>query len=211
MAEKKSTEKIEREYVIPLRNKTRRTAIYKRTPKAVKSVKEFLAKHMKVEDRDLNKVKLDKLLNEALWYRGIRNPIHKIKVKAVKENGIVTAHAVDLPTNLKFKKIRLDKKSAAIKAQSDELKKVQEKAMKEAAKKAKEKVAEKKVELKDKKVEEKATEKKEELKDKKAEEKEKKTAVVEAGAAEEKKAAKEAKHTTKVKAEGKSAEQISEK
>lgn len=191
MAEKKSNEKIEREYIIPLRRKVKRAVIYKKTPKAIKSVKEFLAKHMKVENRDLKKVKLDKFLNEALWYRGIRNPIHKIKVKAVKENGIVIAHAVDLPTRLRFKKIRFDRKSAEAKAQADEIKKIQEKTIKEAAEKTKEKA--------------------EETKEKLKEEKEKKAAVVETGEAKEKELAREAKHTTKVKAEGQPAEQASEK
>ncbi len=134
----KDTKKIEREYTIPLRNHSRRTAIYKRTPKAVKTVKEFLAKHMKVENRDLSKVKLDSLLNEALWYRGIRKPIHKIKVKAIKEDGVVTAHALSLPTNLEYKKKRLEK----IQKQKQEAKLAQEKAKK--ALKEKEKESEKK-------------------------------------------------------------------
>jgi ribosomal protein L31E len=54
MAEKKEvTKNIEREYVIPLRNKCMTVVRYKKAPKAVKVVKEFIAKHMKVEDRDL--------------------------------------------------------------------------------------------------------------------------------------------------------------
>ena len=55
--EKKPT--LEREYIIPLRAKCRVVPRYKKTNKAVKTVKEFLAKHMKVENRDLNKIKLD--------------------------------------------------------------------------------------------------------------------------------------------------------
>ena len=67
----KKEEQIEREYIIPLREKCRPVPRYKKTPKAIKSVKEFIAKHMKVRDRDLSKVKIDKYLNEALWHRGI--------------------------------------------------------------------------------------------------------------------------------------------
>ena len=91
MANKKSENKIEREYVIPLREKSRVVARYKKTPKAIKTIKEFLAKHMKVENRDLNKIKIDKDLNQFLWARGIRKHPHKIKVKAIKkgENIIV--------------------------------------------------------------------------------------------------------------------------
>lgn len=113
MADKKSkTEKMEKEYVIPLRERCRPVPRYKKTPKAIKTVKEFLARHMKVYDRDLNKIKLDKYTNEFLWARGIKNPPHKVKVKAVKEGDIVRVSLVDLPNKLKFKKIREEKASA---------------------------------------------------------------------------------------------------
>ena len=114
MATKKNvkTEKVEREYTIPLREKCRSVAIYKKTPKAIKTVKEFLARHMKVENRDLKKVKLDKFVNEAIWARGIKKPLHKIKVKAVKENGIVTVELFELSKKFKDKKIREEKMSA---------------------------------------------------------------------------------------------------
>lgn len=114
MAEKKAqqkTENIEREYTIPLRSKWRLVPRYKKTNKAVKTVKEFLARHMKIRDRDLNKVRIDKFLNEVLWSRGIKNPPAKIKVKATKETdtGIVRAELSDIPEKLKFKKARLEK------------------------------------------------------------------------------------------------------
>ena len=57
MAEKKETKKavdkktsnvLEREYVIPLRARYQHVARYKKTPKAIKTVKEFLVKHMKI-------------------------------------------------------------------------------------------------------------------------------------------------------------------
>ncbi len=109
MAEKKQDTKIEREYVIPLREKSMVVPRYRKTPKAIKTIKEFLARHMGVENRDLKKVKLDKDLNQFLWARGIKKHPHKIKVKAVKEKGIVTAYLVDYPDVLKFKKLREEK------------------------------------------------------------------------------------------------------
>jgi large subunit ribosomal protein L31e len=111
MADKKDkkSDNIEREYVIPLRPKFQHVARYKKTPKAVKTIKEFLVKHMKVYDRDLNKIKLDKYVNELLWIDGIKNPPHKIKVKAVKEGDIVRVEAIDLPGKLDFKKKREEK------------------------------------------------------------------------------------------------------
>jgi len=78
MAEKKvekKKESIEREYVIPLREKCRNVARYKKTPKAVKTVKEFLVRHMKIRDGDLNKIKIDTYLNEQLWIRGIKKSL----------------------------------------------------------------------------------------------------------------------------------------
>jgi len=40
---------------------------------------------MKIKNRDLKKIKIDKYLNEQMWFRGIKKPPVKIKVKAVKE------------------------------------------------------------------------------------------------------------------------------
>lgn len=124
--------KIEREYVIPLREKCRPVPTYKKTPKAVKTVKEFIARHMKVQDRDTKKVKLDRILNEALWFRGIKKPINKIKVKAIKEGDIVRVYAIDLPSKLKFKQAREEKNSKV----QQEAAKVAQKAMAEAKKEA---------------------------------------------------------------------------
>ena len=89
--EKQESNKIEREYIINIRREVGKAPIYKRAKKAIRAVKEFLVRHMKVRDRDLRKVKLDRYLNEYLWARGIRNPQTRIKVKVVKEGDIVRA------------------------------------------------------------------------------------------------------------------------
>jgi len=162
------TEKIEREYTIPLRRKYQHVPRYKKTPKAIKTIKEFLVRHMKIRDRDLNKIKLDRYLNEAVWFRGIKNPPSKIKVKAIQDvNGIVKVELVEMSDKLKFKKLREEK--------------IEKKAMEGVDKKkaAKEEVKE---------------EEKPEEAEKKEEEKEKKSAVVEAGEKMAKAAAKKAKH-----------------
>jgi len=164
------TEKVEREYVIPLREKGRAVPIYKKTPKAIKTIKEFLVKHMKIYDRDLNKIKIDSYLNEFMWGRGIKNPPHKIKVKAIKEGDIVRVELVDFPENLKFKKLRAEKFGQKAKEIAEGKKKIMEKAKEETEK-----------------VEEKTEEEK-------SEEEEKKSAVVETGAEIEKAQAKKMKH-----------------
>ena len=110
MAKKEIQNKIEREYIIPLREKSRVVPRYKKTPKAVKTIKEFLAKHMKVKDRDLNKVKISRDLNQFLWAKGIRKHPHKIKVKAIKSGENIIVELVDYPNNLKFKKLREEKR-----------------------------------------------------------------------------------------------------
>lgn len=116
--EKKSSneEKIEREYVIPLRRQCTKTQKYRRAPKAIKTIKEFLVRHMKIYDRDLNKIKIDGFLNEEIWFRGIKKPPARIKVKAIKEinnkgEEIVRVELAELPQELKFKKARQDKQS----------------------------------------------------------------------------------------------------
>ncbi len=159
------TEKIEREYTIPLREKCRSVPRYKKANKAIKTIKEFVAKHMKIYDRDLRKIKVDRYLNEMVWFRGIRKPPAKIKVKVVKEGDIVRVEAVDILENIKFKKAKEEKREK-------EASEVEEK----------------------KKPEEKPEEVKKEDEEKKEEEKEKKAAVVEAGKQIEKTAARQAKH-----------------
>lgn len=51
----------------------------KRTPRAVRLVRQFVMKHLKVEQ-----VSLDNRLNEALWARGIQKPPRRIRIRCVK-------------------------------------------------------------------------------------------------------------------------------
>lgn len=110
MAEKAKT--IEREYIIPLRRRYKHVARYKKTPKAIRTIKEFLVRHMTIRDRDLDKVKIDKYLNEFVWGRGIKNPPSKIKVKATKEGDIVRVELVNYPDSIKFKKARAERQTS---------------------------------------------------------------------------------------------------
>jgi len=176
MAENKKTDNniVEaREYIIPLRERCRTVPRYKKTNKAVRTVKEFLAKHMKIRDRDLKKVKVDTYLNEFLWRRGIKHPPHKVKVRAIKEGDIVRVELAEMPKILEQKKAREQKR---------------EEAGKEVAEK-------KKVEVK--KAEAKAPEVSGAKEEKAIDEKEKKAATVEAGKEMEKAAAKQMKQTAK--------------
>lgn len=98
---------LEREYVVPLRSEWNKVVGYKRARKAVVAIKEFIAKHMKVTDRDVDKVRVDIYLNNEVWYRGGRNAPNKIKVKAVKDNeGIVRVTLAETPEVVKFAQAR---------------------------------------------------------------------------------------------------------
>jgi large subunit ribosomal protein L31e len=103
---KKESEKkveLDRIYVVPLRKGYLKVPQYKRAKKAVKTLKEFLAKHMRVENRDLDKVKVDMYLNNEIWFRGIKKPLNKVKVHAKKIDGIVYAELAEVPEIVKFK------------------------------------------------------------------------------------------------------------
>ena len=181
--ETKKSNPLEREYTISLKEKVRSVPRYKKTNKAVRTVKEFLVRHMKIYDGDLNKIKIDKYLNEYLWFRGIRNPPRKVKVKARKEGEFVKVELVDLPEKLKFKKIREEKREAQAK-----------------------KSEKKKPELKKSNEVQSEDKNKDGVEDKKEIE-EKKSAVVEAGAKFEKAEAKKLKHTAKTKTPAKEREE----
>jgi len=91
-------EEIEKIYVIPLKKKGFKSSVA--APIAVKRVRQFLTKHMKVEAED---IWMDDSLNNALWTHGKYRMPSKIRVKAVKfDDGVVEAY---LP-ELEFKKSR---------------------------------------------------------------------------------------------------------
>lgn len=105
------TKTMEREYIIPLRKEWTKVPRYKRTYKSVKAIKEFIAKHMRVEDRDTKKVKLDVFLNNEMWFRGSKKPPAKVKVKATKVGDIVRVEMVDTPESVKFLKQKLERRN----------------------------------------------------------------------------------------------------
>ena len=150
----KITKKIanEREYIVPLRKEIMKVPKYRRTPKAIKALKQFIAKHMRIPERDISKVKLDKYLNEQLWARGMKNPLTKIKVKAKRDGENILVQLLELPEKLKFKKAREDK----IESEAEKIKK----------KKAKEEKAAEQIEESAKDIEEKETKHEKEEKEK---------------------------------------------
>ena len=91
-------EEVERIFIIPLKKTGVNSS--RAAPTAVKRVKSYLTKHMKVEAKN---IWIDDSLNNALWSHGKYKSVGKIRVKAVKfDDGVVEAY---LP-ELEFKKSR---------------------------------------------------------------------------------------------------------
>lgn len=88
MAEKSDNKIVlERTYNVPLRKGYLKAPNWKRTNKAVNTLKEFLVRHMKSEN-----VKIGKEINDKLWLHGIKNPPHHVKITVTKdEKGVVRA------------------------------------------------------------------------------------------------------------------------
>lgn len=104
---------LEREYIVPMRKGFMNVPHYRRAKKAVKTLKEFMVKHMNVRDNDTRKIKVDINLNNEIWFRGIKNPLHKIKVKAKKVDGLVYVTLADPADYVKFKMARDERKKLA--------------------------------------------------------------------------------------------------
>ena len=139
--EKKVESKIEleREYVVPLKRGVLNVPHYRRAKKAVKVLKEFMVRHMGVRDRDLRKVKVDINLNNEIWFRGIKKPMNKIKVKAKKIDGIVYVELAEIPEYVGYKIARENRK----KLESENAKVKMPKKVKEEVKTKEEKTEEK--------------------------------------------------------------------
>ncbi len=137
------TQILEREYIIPLRREWRKVANYRRAGRAAKFIKKFIARHMKVPDRDVSKVKIDTYLNNEIWFRGRKKPPAKIKVKATKEKDIVKVELAETPEYVRFLKLKHEKRhkqsgKPEIKSPVKEIKETEEKSEKKEEEKEKE-------------------------------------------------------------------------
>ncbi|GGI84698.1 50S ribosomal protein L31e [Vulcanisaeta souniana JCM 11219] len=71
---------VERIYVINLR-RTREASRTRRSPYAIKLIRSFVARHMKVEPEN---VKIDNSINEYVWSGSIEKPPRRVEVKVTK-------------------------------------------------------------------------------------------------------------------------------
>ena len=91
----------ERIYTIPLR-RAWIAPRKKRAPRAMRIVKSFIQRHMKVEteikgeEEEEGRLVISNEVNERLWSRGIEKPPRNIRVRAVKDKeGVVTLYLAE--------------------------------------------------------------------------------------------------------------------
>jgi len=70
----------EKIYTIPIARLEYATDRGHRSPKAVRDVRTYIARHMKADE-----VSISNEINQAIWARGINKPPRKITVRAVKD------------------------------------------------------------------------------------------------------------------------------
>ncbi len=75
-----SQEAIESIFTIPFYPQLNKTAPYRRTPRAIRMLKQYIVKHTKADT-----IVITNDLNEFMWKRGIQKPPRKIKVRAIVE------------------------------------------------------------------------------------------------------------------------------
>ncbi len=114
----------ERIFTIPLK-KAFRAPRTKRAKKAMKVIREFLKRHMKVEK--LEDVVIGKSINEAVWKRGIQKPPRRIRVHAIVYEGKVYAELLGVDINLPSKEETKEPKKSEEKKESAEESKKEEK------------------------------------------------------------------------------------
>lgn len=93
-------EENERILTIPLK-KTRSVPKSQRASRAVKEIREYVARHMRAAEgmsdeekervaRPTEKIWIDSKVNEVIWSRGIEKPPAEVRVRAIKfEDGLI--------------------------------------------------------------------------------------------------------------------------
>ena len=134
---------LERTYIIPLRRQYRKAPRWKRTPRAVSAIRQFLQRHMKAET-----VKIGKYLNLKMWQHGMKNPPHKIQVEAQKdEDGLVKVEMVGAPKEKPKEEKKESKKEAEDKKSTKGKKEIKEGEFKESSSEKKEAKEESEIEV----------------------------------------------------------------
>jgi len=132
MAEKE----LESIYVIPLQKIKHYTSASRLAPRAIKEIKRFLVRHMKVEEND---IWIDNSVNENIWSRSKYKIPNRVRVRAIKfDDGVVE---VSLP-ELELKESRREEIKAVKETKKPILKKEEEKPAEEGEEEKEEEVKE---------------------------------------------------------------------
>lgn len=82
----------ERIYTVPLGKAWIRPRT-KRAPRAIRLLKAFIKRHIKVEE---DSIRISNDVNEKIWSRGIQKPPRRIRVRVTKDKeGLVTVHLAE--------------------------------------------------------------------------------------------------------------------
>lgn len=85
----------ERLYTVPLRDAWE-APWTDRTPTALKIIRKFVERHMKVRVEEDERVKISEELNRLLWSRGRSNPPRRVRIRVVKEeDGVYTVYPAE--------------------------------------------------------------------------------------------------------------------
>ena len=126
----------ERIYTIPLRREFLKAPSYKRSKKAISTIRTFLMRHMKAED-----VKIGKYLNLEILKHGRKNPPPRVKVKAIKDKIKVKDKDVEI--------VKVELINAPIEAKEEPKKEVKKEEVKVQETKQEENIEEQKKEKKE--------------------------------------------------------------
>ncbi|MCX6774231.1 MAG: 50S ribosomal protein L31e [Candidatus Micrarchaeota archaeon] len=110
----------------------------KRAKRAMKMIREFIAKHSKTP---LENVRLSNHLNSLVWARGIQKPPRRVKVKMIRSNGKSYVYHIDekIEVPKEETKEKKEAKEQAKEEKKEETKKKEAPVEKKLAKKGKDK------------------------------------------------------------------------
>jgi large subunit ribosomal protein L31e len=92
--------------IIPLRDVFLKTSIKNRSKKAIKEIKEYVSKHVKIDN-----VKIAKSLNEFVWKNGCSNIPRKVKVQVLfdKKENVAWVEQADVKFEIPLTKVQKQK------------------------------------------------------------------------------------------------------
>ncbi len=122
----------ERAYNIPLRPVYNRAKRAVRAKRAMKHIREFIARHMKVDEEH---VKIHPSVNEVIWQRGIQKPPRKVKVVAVKSGDVVWVYTPEERAKIVQEQKKSRKRATSRKRQAKKEKEGDKKQAKSSGKK----------------------------------------------------------------------------